>query len=140
MSNVCYRCGSEPFLSKYYEEIDGETRLVCGRCREIVCSICGKSKYKDGVTRWTHTLDPETNTLLNFGGCCVHVESKQDAVKQGIRKYNDLQHKDPDTFNKLNEQIEQQKLARQQVLNQQPVADKLIDNWAANKKKNKILT
>jgi hypothetical protein len=140
MENACYRCGCEPYLSKNYEEIDGAMRLLCGKCINYTCSICGKTRYGDDVTRWSHTVDPETGKLLNFGSCCIFIEGKQDAVKQGIRKYNDLQHKDPDTFNKLNEQIEHQKMARQQVLNQQPVADKLIDGWAANKKKNKILT
>lgn len=137
---VCYRCGREPFPKKHEEEIDGEMRTVCGRCVDIVCAICGKTKFKDLITKWTYSMDEVEKKLVPIGDCCVYVSGKSDILKMGIKEYKHLKQSNPEKFKKLSKESEQRKRQRQQFLGQANVAESLIDGWAAQKRNKKITT
>ena len=90
------------------------------------------------VKRWKTIY--ENGTTSSYGDCCIAVEGKIDDIKAGIRKYKELKQKDPEMFKQMDAVAKKNSEKRQSVLNNGNVADKLIDNWASNKKKNKILT
>ena len=135
---VCYRCGEKPFLKVHIEIIDGQEQTVCGRCKDIVCAICGKTKYKNDITRWTYSRDETTNEMLPIGSCCTYVAGKSDILKMGIDKYNQLKKSDPVLLKKLQHNSDMKRLQRQQYLNHDTVADNLIDGWARKKTTKKI--
>lgn len=138
IEEICYRCKEKPFLKKYYEIIDGVEHMVCGKCRDIICSICGKSRYKDDIKRWTHAINKETGEILNFGGCCVTVVGKQDAIKVGTQKYNEMKKKHPEVIAKMDREMQKKENYRKQMLGNEKVAENLIDNWAKQKQQKTI--
>lgn len=132
---ICYRCKEPTFLKEYKETIDGEERIVCGKCRNPVCAICGKDKRNDGVTRWSFEKDPQSGEFIEVGGCCTFIMGKMDMFKLYSEKYNYLKKNDPKTLEAMDREANKQKVAQRQYLNSPAVADKLIDRWARSQKK-----
>ncbi len=136
--SICFVCQEEIFLKAYQENIDGEDRYVCGKCRDTVCACCGKTKKKDGITRWRWEKHPDTGDLAPIGSCCTFVEGHVDLFKLYSEKYRNLQKNRPDIIQKMDEDTMRKNAQTQSVLGKKDVADKLIDNWAIKQKNKKI--
>lgn len=131
---ICYRCQEPTFLKEYHEEIDGENRVVCGKCKDTVCACCGKTRRKDFITKWTHEKDPDTGELVTIGSCCTYVEGLVDNFKLYTEKYQNLQKNRPDIIEKMDQDAQQRRLQAQRVFGNKEVADTMINRYAARKK------
>lgn len=132
---TCYKCGEDTFLKVHKEIIDGEEKTVCGKCKDVVCCLCGKTKHKDGITRWSYQTNPETGEIVSIGSCCTFVAGKMDIFKLYSEKYNNLKKNSPEVIQEMDRAAKQKQMMRQQHLGRSDVADRLIDNWARSKKK-----
>jgi hypothetical protein len=136
----CFICKEEIFLKEYEEEINGKKRKVCGKCCDRVCYLCGKSKRKDGITKFSYEKIPETGEYVYIGCCCTFVAGRMDMFKLYSEKYNNMKKNDPVTLAKIMEHSEEQRIKRAAALTDPREAEKLIDHWSSRQKKNKERT
>lgn len=133
----CYICEEEIFLKAYEEEIDGVLRPVCGKCCDRVCYLCGKSKRKDGIMRFSYEKNPDTGEFVYIGSCCTFVAGKMDMFKIYSEKYNNMKKNDPAQLAHIMLKSEEARVKRAAALTDPREAEKLIDHWAGKQKRNK---
>ena len=136
----CYICKEETYLRVHQEVIKGKPRTVCGKCKDVVCFLCGKTKKKDGINKFSFEKNPETGEFVTIGCCCTFVAGKLDMFKLYSDKYRNMEKNDPQTLAKIMLHSEEQRTKRAAALTDPKEAEKLIDHWAARQKKNKERT
>jgi hypothetical protein len=124
-------------LVAHEEEIDGEKRTVCGKCRDIACACCGKTKYKDGINKFSYEKDPDTGEHVYIGCCCTFVAGHMDVFKLYSEKYRNLKRSDPALAERMENDSRERSRAKASKINQPDIADRMIDNWAKRQAKNR---
>ena len=134
---TCYVCKEDIFLKTHKEVIDNEEREVCGKCCDRECFLCGKTKRKDGITRFSFEKYPETGEFVYIGCCCTFVAGKLDKFKLYSEKYNNMKKNDPEGLERAMQHSEKARAHQKMALATSDVAETLIDRYAARLKKDK---
>lgn len=134
---TCFKCEREMYFS-HIVEINDKEEAICGRCVDMVCALCGKSKQNDGITRWSIEIDPETGNSFYVGSCCTFVMGKMDMFKLYSEKYSNMRKNNPELLQNIVNEGQRKAEARQKYLQRPEVAEKLIDRWAQKQKLVKV--
>lgn len=134
---TCFKCGRDMYFS-HTVEIDGKEEVLCGKCMDTTCALCGKTQQEDGITRWSIEIDPESGNTFCVGSCCTLVMGKTDMFKLYSEKYNYMRKNNPEMLQNIVNEGQRKAEARSRYLQRPDVAEKLIDRWAQKKKINLI--